>query len=278
MKQDYMARLEWWARWMLPWQEAEDVIADYWDIAGAPRRPDAELLRDLGRPRDVVKPLAQPKTYRTWLAAFAAMAACILLPALGPWPCMGFYQPRLFGGFSTWELYFQPLWRFFFAGGAPLYWLAFLPGVLLPLAWFRRDGRPKAPLPRPIPIALAALLAVAAGPWWLLWQLDGYPDSFLWRFSEASRPGQLIALALIWAGFAAAVAGVAALVKARTCDRRWRAVYILALAAAMLCLSALALLTNMALSGFSPHPFRETIRSCLAITAIGLVGTGVALC
>ena len=67
MKKDYMARLEWAARWRLPPQEANDVIADYRDIVGDPPRPEDELLRDLGSPRAAIRPLTPQKQYRVHL-------------------------------------------------------------------------------------------------------------------------------------------------------------------------------------------------------------------
>ena len=69
MKKDYMTRLERWARWMLPRQEAEDVLADYRDIVA-----DPELAQDLGKPRAVIWALADRKSYYTWLGVFAALA------------------------------------------------------------------------------------------------------------------------------------------------------------------------------------------------------------
>ena len=84
MKKSYIVRLERWARWMLPRQEAEDVIADYRDIVGSPPRPQEELVQDLGRPRDVVRQLTTRRAYRTWLAVFAVMSVCILVPGISP--------------------------------------------------------------------------------------------------------------------------------------------------------------------------------------------------
>ena len=43
-----MARLEQAARWRLPPEEAEDVIADYRDIVGSPPRSEEELRREVG--------------------------------------------------------------------------------------------------------------------------------------------------------------------------------------------------------------------------------------
>ena len=62
MKSNYMTRLERWARWMLPRQEAEDVLSDYRDIVA-----DPELAQDLGKPRAVIWALADRKSYYTWL-------------------------------------------------------------------------------------------------------------------------------------------------------------------------------------------------------------------
>ena len=87
MKKDYMARLEQAARWRLPREEAEDVIADYRDIVGAPPRSEEELRREVGDPEQVVRLLVQPpKAYYAWLAVFAALAACLLAAALAPLP------------------------------------------------------------------------------------------------------------------------------------------------------------------------------------------------
>ena len=83
MKKDYMARLEQAARWRLPPEEAEDVIADYRDIVGSPPRSEEELHREVGDPEQVVRLLVQPpKAYYAWLAVFAALAACLLAAAL----------------------------------------------------------------------------------------------------------------------------------------------------------------------------------------------------
>ena len=79
MKKDYMTRLERWARWMLPRQEAEDVIADYRDIVA-----DEELFRELDTPQNVIKPLVQKRPYYAWLAAFILMDITSGLRTLTP--------------------------------------------------------------------------------------------------------------------------------------------------------------------------------------------------
>ena len=67
--------------------------------------------------------------------------------------------------------------------------------------------------------------------------------------------------------------------KARTSDRRWRAVYVLALTAVIVCLSVIAILNNMEIDPtVGPHLLWDEIVHCSILTAIGLLGTGVALC
>lgn len=277
MKKNYMTRLERWARWMLPQQEADDIIADYRDIVGTPPRPEEELLQDLGKPRDVIKPLTQKKPYYTWLAVFAVMAACILIPAESPLP-LGLYP--------VWFTLF--LHDGFIIPGVPMFLWFMITGLVLSLIWFRpRQGEAKTPLPRSILIALAVLLAVMGLVWWTFWQLTLYPGGaltnpifhlpmeFWWPMGGGYIGGNLFAFLLEWSAIPFAVVGMVGLVKARTCDRRWRAVYFLSLSAMMLAFAVLALLTSM-----DPSDIRWTYtrQICIEITALGLIGAGVALC
>ena len=69
-----------------------------------------------------------------------------------------------------------------------------------------------------------------------------------------------------------------ALVKARMTNRRWQAVYILALAGCILGLSIYALWTSMDIS-FSDTGWQTPILlRYITITLLGFVGTGVSLC
>ena len=273
LKKDYMTRLERAARWRLPPREAGDVIADYREIVGDPPRPEEELLRDLGRPRDVIRPLVRPRQYRVWLAAFAVMAACIFIPGTSPLP----------GG-----SYF--LWFNLFHTGIPSFnfcRLFLIVGTAVSLVWFRpRREDPGTPLPRSIPIALAVLLVFMGLVWWLSWQLTLYPDGvftnpifhlpmeFWWPLSDYYVGGNLLAFLLEWIALPLIVLGITALVKARTRDRRWRAVYILSLSAMMLAFCVLAMLTDMDFTAPPVFPLQHSVE----ITLIGLVGAGVALC
>lgn len=273
MKKDYMTRLERWARWMLPRQEAEDVLADYRDIVGTPPRPEAELLRDLGKPRDVIKPLVQKKSYYTWLAVFALMALCVLIPARSPLPLGSWFV--FYHLFSPYGILIPGIpWCFHFI----------VVGLAVSLVWFRpRQGEPKTPLPRPVVITLIVELALMGVVWWCFYQLAFFPDGILyqpaliphWFDVMTGRPtlhSDWVYEALEWGGAAAGVVGVVALVKARTQNRRWRAVYFMGLSLMMLAFCVLALFSSL-----EPDP-AYTTRLCTAITILGLLGTGVSLC
>lgn len=268
MKKDYMARLERWARWMLPRQEAEDVIADYRDIVA-----DEELLRGLDRPRDVVKPLTQPKQYRIWLAVFAVMAACILAPGI---------SGTTIGA---------PLWLYLFDGWAGHPYGAYLAvlGAAAALVWFRWQGHKEGRLPGAIPILLAVCLACIGAVLLFCWlcarDFEGFAEAWgtvkLWIGPNTSAPASIYFSRIAMGNIAAIIAlvGVFALVKARMWDRRWAAVYVLASAAMLAALLVLDGTGNMSLECVTPEELcREMLLWCTGIAAVGLVGTGVALC
>ena len=102
MKKDYFTQLTRAARWLLPPEEAREVLAEYRDILDAAPRDGESLRRDLGGPVEAMRLVSQPKLYHRWLAAFAVMAACLLLPAAAPLP----------GGWRLWGFFQQFLYRF----------------------------------------------------------------------------------------------------------------------------------------------------------------------
>lgn len=269
MKKDYMARLERWAKWMLPRQEADDVLGDYRDIAA-----DPELGRELGKPRQVIRPLVQKKLYYTWLAVFTVMALCILIPGVSPLPG---------GPYPVWFSLFNL--DGFLIPGVPLclYFMAF--GIATALIWLRpRKGEPKTPLPRAVSVILAAELVLLAAVWWMSWQITLYPDGaftdqafwlprlvYVGPFTYASH---ILAILLEWSSIPLMVLGVAALVKARTRDRRWRAVYVMSLTLMMMAFCVLSAFTSMDWTAAWALPLPSSVE----ITVIGLIGTGASLC
>lgn len=278
-QKSWLDRLSAAARWRLGAKEAGEVLADYREIVGAPPRSEEELVRDLGRPRDAVKPLVDPKAYRLWLAVFAVMAAGIGLLGASPLP----------GGPYMIFMYCFEWYK--------LDRIVALLGVAGAIVWFRWKGYKTAKLPRAVLILLAVLvvwLAVILGAnWALMHDLPGFAEMWgetpvyvLWvRFGPpghtVSRSLSILGDALEWGGgLGMTVVGIFALVKARTEDRRWAAVYVLAMTAMLVCLETLALLSCMTITGEPTWEsyFSSYFYSYIVLTAIGLMGTGVALC
>ena len=279
MKKDYMTRLERAARWRLPPQEAEDVIADYREMVGDPPRSEEELLRDLGKPRDAVRPLTPKWPYRIWLAVFAFLSFCILSLGLSG---VGF-------GWRIWRLYFEG-----YLDGTKNYfsYVVVVTGAVVALMWFHQQGRKAARLPKAIPTLLAVLLVCCGGIILYCWGFSRDFYGFLDVWGTMPTPigpnaGEPMSVSLflpldvmLYGSAFLSLAGVVWLVKARTADRRWAAVYILALAAMLAALNIVALTHSMnPIPAQTPEEvFRQLMLESVWITAIGLVGAGVALC
>lgn len=154
MKKDYFTQLTRAARWLLPPEEAREVLAEYRDILDAAPRDDESLRRDLGGPVEAMRLVSQPKLYHRWLAAFAVMAACLLLPAAAPLP----------GGWRLWGFFQQFLYRF------PVELMLLAAGLGVSLVWFRRrEAGKEGPLPRGVTPLLALQLAGMAVAWSVLY-------------------------------------------------------------------------------------------------------------
>lgn len=258
------------ARWRLPAQEAEEVIADYQELLAERPRTEEELYRDLGDPVQAVWLLVQPKAYWRWKVVFAVLSACLLLPAISPQPGMYF------------------LWRMFtqhytsasrFAGTLVL-------GLIVSFVWFRREKGPGKAFPQKMFIPLFLLLAAIAGVWYLACLTMFHPEGLV-RLTEqhgdgwlsyVPQAGQTIGVMLERGVLLAALAGEFGLWKARVDGRRWQAVYMLSLTLVTLAVSLLALLTRMTLDISVETWYLPWLRQFLLVTVAGLVGTGVSLC
>lgn len=282
VKKDYMARLERWARWMLPRQEAEDVIADYRDIAA-----DPEMLRGLDKPRNVLRPLTQKKPYYTWLAVFAVLAACILIPGASPHGPFWRLWDVCFGGpyGGGWTAYSFSHWGPILAGI----------GLIASLVWFRHQGRKEGRLPKAAKVWLAVLAAWLAAVFGVSWLALRAPQGFMAMWGEVpwtyfgvpimggmTRPLSTLILTgvLQYGGTAAAILGVYALVQARAGDRRWAAVYCLAMAVMLVSMEFLAVFTAMdpTAATIAASWYLPVLGQCAAYSAIGFIGAGAALC
>lgn len=271
MERDYLLRLSRAARWCLPPAEAAEVLEDYREIIAD--RSVEELRRDLGSPWSAARQLAQPGAYRRWLAVFTVLAACLLLP--GVLPVLSVLSGMAIFRFQAYGVD----WLWWFLGLCdtivPLRGGFFVAGTALALVWFRRgsgEGRSRN-LPKGVVPLLALLLVGMAFEWVIVW----VTLAMIWP----GMPSEIVIalpLAITLDMFTMGIIGMFALVKARMADRRWRAVYILALTGSILGLSIFAFWTRMDVS-FSGTSWQTPILlRYIAITALGLIGTGGSLC
>lgn len=258
MKKTYMDRLARWAFWRLPRQEAESVIADYQDITNDPPGSEEELIRRLGKPQDVIELLTDSRPYTIWLSVFLLLSLCALAPCFGSST-----------GSALWVRHFDLI----------SYTLSVL-GTLGVLLWFQRYGKKERQLPKALPAVLAVFIAWCGGVilfnW--IWMRDplGYVRATEWLEPYTGSVTMVITTAFRFCSIAAALAGVWGLVKARTGDRRWIAVYIMALAAVLLMIGSLLLMRT--LSSISDGWYRPFLWRYIVIFIAGLLGTGAALC
>lgn len=281
MKKSWLDRFSRSARWYLPRAEADEVIDDYREMLAGDVRSEEELCRDLGKPRSAVRLLVQPKLYRVWLGVFLMLSACLVLPGISPLPLVDYR-----------------LWRYLFDYLHFSRPLALL-GVVGAVVWFRWKGHREKKLPKAICVFGAAILVyfvtIMAVNWAWMHDPGGFSEMWgqmpvyvLWvrigpEGYTMSRAVHMLTDTLMWiGGLGMVLAGMYALVKARTEDRRWAGVYVLAMTAMLVSLSTLALMTSMDVSVAYPpviwQYFSSIFYTYTVIGAAGLVGTGVALC
>lgn len=259
MKKTWLDRFSLAARWYLPQDEAEAVMADYADLLAGDGRGGKELERDLGLPRQAAAMLAQKKDYRRWLIAFCVMAAAALLPGLHSLPVVvGFVD-------APWH--------------GPVWLALFLAGVAAALVWFRPKGDPGKPLPGGAIPLLGAELVFAALAWAfglsLIFRLEWMAELFQTRPALASA----LRYGVWWAPLPMAALALYALAKARLENRRWRSVYLLGLTAAVLWVLVELTMGSMSLEGGNTAWWQErNLQRWLIVTLAGLAGTGVGLC
>ena len=259
MKRDYMSRLRRSAHWMLLPEDAAEVVADYEDIVYG--RSDEELERDIGDPVQAVRLVADGKEYRRWLRAFTVLAVCVLLIPLTMWVNFPHYFYRFTDSLDARAL-------FCWAGG------------LLLALWYRWKTRksPAAPVPAALPpLILATLLSAAAMAWWehrlLAASVTTGSLSALWGEFRAQR--------ICWhvLVFLFAVMGLYALVRVRAENRRWLALFVLALTAQMAVMMSFRFVTRLSIEPDTILFYLAAMeRERAVVAAVGGIVAGVCLC
>lgn len=251
-------------RWRLPPQESEDAIADYRELIFQPERDESRLAEELGEPVQAAHLLTDVRAYRRWLAVFAVLAFGLFLLTKWAWTGM-----TVTTGFFSYSNVWYPVW-------------VMAAGLLLSLYWFRRHGQKNGPMSRWLLLALAVVLACGVGT--LAWNWYVLSPEFLDFYSETYPhviPWQIILQRelVTEGGWVCALIALAGLVLAKCYDRRWLALYVLSVTVAALCGFILLHMHRMDMSyAISSSIQAYLFARLIPIGAVGLIGTGVALC
>lgn len=262
-REQYLKKFSRAVRWRLPPQESEEAIADYRELVLEEERDESRLVEELGTPTQAAHLLTDVKTYRRWLAVFAVLAFGLFL--LGKWTWTG-YTSLFIYEISPW---WYPVW-------------VMVVGLVLSTYWFRRRGQKNGPLPRRLWVILMVVAAVGCGILWRFWQLSGvnlYEEIPGGAYGFEKHVYWLVTV-MMYAGVLIALAGLTGLIQAKCRDRRWLALYILCLTVGAM----LGIITfQMRRMDIELFETMESFRAylflrLLPIGAVGLIGTGVALC
>ena len=256
-KERYLRRFARSVRWQLPPEEAGEVLSDYRELVEGSE--EGRLVEKLGKPYQAARLLRTNRTYFRWLAVFGVLAACTLLPVL-------------------YLLGMEGLWRL--ARPAGLFTLFFVGAVLLSHFWFRTAGVKGERRPKALFTALLAVLLVAAAAaafmFWLAWYILAVYHGITLQIPVPLGPAAIFTLRVL--GVFSVLAGVIGLVKSRTEDRRWLALYIVSFTALFLCVSVYAVLTSMDVSASAVDWVGPWCGRNVLLGIAGLVGAGLALC
>lgn len=251
-KKTYFDRFSRIVRWRLPEKEAKDILCDYTELLSQRSgEADTTLIQDLGTPAQAAALLTEPKAYRRWLVVFTTMALCLLVPFI-------LLQRN---GFQKDPSTFM--------------WIIYSLGAVTASVWFRpRSREPKTAFPKKLLSSLLLLLLIVVCSGVIL----GGLAMSIWEILPAGLYGTAAGWILRLTGCAAAAAGAYGLVKARTDDRRWRALYVLGLTALIECAFVLALLAGMDTSTYAPDWWVPYVTRWIILGGSGLFVTGASLC
>lgn len=253
MKQ-YVKQLSFWAHWRFPNAEADEIVEDYQDILTG-YSSKAEATEHLGSPRKALMQLEEPKSYRWWCLVFFGL---------------------VFSG-----LFLLHAMKYPFENSALGAKLLFPVILIASLLWFRRfEAKPaKRAMPRRLlPVLSVELVALLFVLWFYHYALS-FAFSIDWLANvEPWAIGPMIYHILRVVCLVCALAGGYALLQARMQDRRWIAVYLLALTVIMVCMLFTAILNSLDLGNLGVYPLMEFFYPALAIAAVGGISVGVALC
>lgn len=262
-KEQYLKKFSRAVRWRLPPQESEEAIADYRELIFRPERDESKLVEELGEPVQAAHLLTDVKTYRRWLKVFAVLAFGLFLMVKWSWMWHSSF-------YISWaEQWWYPVW-------------VMAVGLPLSLYWFRRHGQKNGAISKWLVLALVVVLVFGVGTMALSWYV--FDSSFLDGYAEVYPlviPWQVILQRelMINGGVVCALIAFAGLILAKCYDRRWLALYTLALTVAVMCCFIAFFCRGMDLSyAMRSSPQTYLFARLIPIGAVDLIGTGVALC
>lgn len=258
---EYLARFALAARWYLGEKEAPAAVADYEELMACEEDAQRTPVQRFGTPLYAASLLLVEWRYRTWLAAFAAMSACAV------WLLLGIFSNNrlLFNWIEMWNLEVNVCAIVLLGAGVALSMFYFPGGQA------KETQQPLRPVLRVLAVMLCAGAVAAA-------VLAGVLRAFVQgkvELRDIERVHHGLRIFMDCTGVAFALTAIGGLAAARCLGRRWRAVYVLALALlAMLVTLRMYLTMCSDLDAF----YAAVTEGELAILLAGLVGTGVALC
>ena len=261
--EQYLKKFSRAVRWRLPPQESEEAIADYRELIFQEERDETKLVEELGEPVQAAHLLTDVRTYRRWLAVFALLAVGLFLLAKWAWTGM-----TVTTGFFSYSNVWYSVW-------------VMAVGLVLSLYWFRRHGQKNGPISRRLVLALGLVLVFGMGMVAVTaYFFDVEVLENIVLQSDKSIPTQVIVYRelIIEGGWVGALIAFAGLVLAKCYDRRWLALYTLALTVAAICVFSQFVLTSVNPEGTLEELRAYMMARMLPMGAAGLIGTGVALC
>jgi len=262
-KKKYMDKFSRSARWRLGAAEAEEAIRDYREMVYQEGRDEAKLVEELGDPVQAAWLLTDAKEYKRWIKMFVILAFGLFLMAVWAWTGMVF--PR----FARYSESWYPVWMM-------------AVGLALSLVWFRRHGQKSGPLSKRLLLALAVVLAFGVATMtWTVHVLDADVMARLVAAGAGPTAWQVVLFRelVINGGTFCPVIALVGLVLARCRDRRWLALYTLALTVAALCIIEELWTHHIGIFDAGMIDVRLYVFPRLVPVGLaGLIGTGVALC
>ena len=262
-KQQYLSQFSRTAQWRLGSADAAEAISDYRELVFQEERGESRLLEELGDPVQAAWLLTDRTAYRRWLAVFGVLVYGLFL--LAKWDWTGWSRFR----FSFAEPCWYPVW-------------VMAVGMVLSLYWFRRHGQKNGTISKWLVLALVVVLVFGVGT--MAWNWHVFDSSFLDGYAEVYPlviPWQVILQRelIINGGVVCALIALAGLILAKCYDRRWLALYTLAVTVAAVCGFIIFFCRSIDIG----YAIRSSAQSYLfarliPIGAVGLIGTGVALC